>query len=98
MAKYNPNSVWKSPKREEIKPSPVQEKSPPVVQAAAAPNTAASEPFFKKMPIGHFDEPQHKKSNVVWWSLGIFVVLLGGGAGYFFLRPAPGPNVSIGFT
>lgn len=135
MPKYNPNDIWKSPKKEEdiYPPSTTakvraertaKEAGKATVPAAGASGStigatspgsgkpqagnapaqgqseggAAAGPFFKKTPIEHFDRTHTGKSHVVFWAIGVFVVLFGVGAAYFFLRPAPGPDITIGFT
>jgi hypothetical protein len=115
MPKYNPNSIWKSPKKEEDVYTPTQPKqeaksvkdalaepagkaAPAAAQTTAAPGGVSAEPFFKKSPAAQFDEPRTEKGHMLLWSVIVFVVLLGSGVLYFFLRPTPGPSVSIGFT
>lgn len=95
MVNYNPNSVWTSKKKPPLRePQPLQ---PAPEKTSVTP--PPKEPFFKKTPVAAFDQnPFRKKSRIWLWVALALVVIVGGGALYFFLRAPSGPNVSIEFS
>jgi uncharacterized repeat protein (TIGR01451 family) len=84
MSDYNPNSIWTSKEKRYGVPVPVP--------GASSSNLTKE---TKKISSG----PKKSTGNGLWWSFAILGAFIAGAVFYyFFLRPMPGPNVSISFA
>jgi uncharacterized repeat protein (TIGR01451 family) len=89
MADYNPNSNWTSKKRENV---PVS-----APKTAPAPSINSS-PAVKKENVEMSSRSKGGGHGLVWFFVACVAFVAGAVFFFFFLRPTPGPDVSISFV
>lgn len=89
MTDYNPNSIWTS-KKKKYDPLPESRKA----------SSASTKPFgrSKEGDIGAFSHGKKNGHGLLWFFVICAAFVAGAAFYFFFLRPTPGPSVSISFV